>query len=264
MGCDFDKKLMMENIAFLLKQTGKKIGELEAEAGVSTGYISRTSKDENAKPGIDFIIKVAEALKVSVDSLLKVNMTDYTYTELYIMSFVEKLIADTKLDKLDWLRETADRLNRQEADYCSDIEHPLFTYETYYEETEFEYPEEVSKVVFVSNAFSCNTYIHGDCFKLRLKNGAFLYLMNISKSVHRVNDTNAFAKEIWMSNARREKQYLCGNKDDAVISRLVEQLYESIVDNAKHPKIKGDFKCAIDAYMQDDTDDDDDGYLPFK
>lgn len=262
MSYEFDKKLMMENIAFLLKQTGKKIGELEAEAGVSIGYISRTNKDENAKPGIDFIIKVAEALDVSVDALLKVSMSDYTQTELYVMSFIEKLITDTNADKLEWIRETADRLNRQEMDSYN-IEHPLFTYETYYEETEIEYPEEVSRVVFVSNAFNCHTYINGDCFKLRLKNGAYFYLMNISKSVYSASDKNAFAKEIWMCNSRREKQYLCGNKDDAVISRLVERLYESIAENTKHPKIKGDFKYAIDAYMQDDTDDDDEGNLPF-
>ena len=89
MGVEFDKKRMLENISFLLKEKGKKIGELETEAGVSVGYISRTSKDENAKPGIDFILKVAEALNISVDMLLKVDLTDLTPTEKYLLSFFE-------------------------------------------------------------------------------------------------------------------------------------------------------------------------------
>lgn len=76
------------------------------------------------------------------------------------------------------------------------VEHPLFSYETFMEQGEDEYPEEVSRVVFISHAFDVHTYITDDCFSLRLKNGAILYLMNFSKSIHRVNDLNAYAREI--------------------------------------------------------------------
>ena len=48
---EFNKKIMLDNISFLLNESGKKIGELETEAGVSTGYISRISKDEKTKLG---------------------------------------------------------------------------------------------------------------------------------------------------------------------------------------------------------------------
>ena len=49
----------------------KKIGELEGEAGVSAGYISRISKYGNTKPGIEFIMKVADSFNVCLDTLLK-------------------------------------------------------------------------------------------------------------------------------------------------------------------------------------------------
>ena len=91
MSVEFNKQLMLDNISFMLKEFGKKIGELEAEAGVSPGYISRTSKDDKAKPGIDFIVKVAEALNTSVDTLLNIDLSGLTPTERYLISFLEKL-----------------------------------------------------------------------------------------------------------------------------------------------------------------------------
>ena len=103
----FNKTIIFDNIAFMLKESGKKIGELETEAGVSLGYISRMSKEGNAKPGIDFIMKTAEALNVSVDTLLRVDLSSLTATEKYLISFLEKLVKDTFDDKLDWQTETA-------------------------------------------------------------------------------------------------------------------------------------------------------------
>ena len=40
----FDKIKLLQNIRFLALQKGVKIGELESEAGVSVGYISRMLK----------------------------------------------------------------------------------------------------------------------------------------------------------------------------------------------------------------------------
>ena len=38
---EFEKEKLMKNINFLIKRKNMKIGELEAELGVSTGYLSR-------------------------------------------------------------------------------------------------------------------------------------------------------------------------------------------------------------------------------
>ena len=264
MGVEFDKKRMLDNISFLLKEKEKKIGELETEAGVSVGYISRTSKDENAKPGIDFILKTAEALDISVDMLLKVDLTELTPTEKYLLSFFEKLLSDTRKDKLDWKRESAEKLNRLEAEYNGYVNHPLFELETFYEQTECEYPSEETKVVFTSNYFGCHTYIAGDCFNLRMKNGTVFYMMNICKSIHKVNDMNAYAKEIWMCPLYGENQYLCGNKATSVMSSLIELLYTAVYENMKHPKIKDNIRSVIEAYLNDDFEDDVyDEELPF-
>ena len=153
MSGEFNIQIMLDNIYFLLEKSGKKIGELEGEAGVSAGYISRISKDGNTKPGIEFIMKVADSFNVCLDTLLKVELAKMTPTERYLAFFFEKLIKDTLEDKLDWDKESADQLNRLESDINGYSDHPLFNYETFFEEDENGYPLEVSRVVFNSHSY---------------------------------------------------------------------------------------------------------------
>lgn len=264
MPIEFNKKLMLDNISFLLKEFGKKIGELEAEAGVSPGYISRATKEGGTKPGIDFIINVAEALNTSIDTLIGVDLSALTPTERYLISFMEKLKRDTIEDKLDWVRDSADSLNRMDTDCNGYVAHPLFSLETFYEKSECEYPEEVTRVVFTSNAFDVHTSIADDCFTLRLKNGAFLYLMNFCKSVYHASDTDAFGIEIWMYKSDVGAQFMCGNRDNSPLAALVDDLYATVKESSKHPKIKKGLQSAIDAFMLDDLEDDDSSSdLPF-
>ena len=261
---EFNKQLMLDNIAYLLKETGKKIGELETESGVSTGYISRISKEGNTKPGIEFIMNVADSLNVSINTLLNVDLIAMTPNERYLLSFLKKLNKDTINDKLDWNRESAEQLNRVEIDINRNSAHPLLSYETFYEEGEGDYPNEVSRVVLVSRSFGCKTAINGDCFNLRLKNGSVLYLMNISKSVYRTNDTNAFAKEIWMYTPDTGSNFLCSNNVNSPLADLVDELYATVSENMKHPRIDRELQYVIDAFMNDDIhDDDEEDIVPF-
>lgn len=259
---EFNKQLMLDNISFLLKEFGKKIGDLETDAGVSPGYISRISKEGNTKPGIEFIMKVADSLNTSIATLLNVDLTEMTISERYLVSFLEKLDKDTLNEKLDWNRESKERLNRAEPDINMDTDHPLLSYETFYEEGECEYPNEVSRVVFVSNTFDCGTYINGDCFNLRLKNGSILYFMNICKSVYNTNDPDAFAKEIWMYTPDDGANFLCSNTGISPLAALVDNLYTTVSERMKLPRIKKELKYVIDAFMKDDLSDDEET-LPF-
>ena len=262
---EFNKTLMFENINHLLKESGKKIGELENECGVSAGYISRTSKEGNAKPGIDFIFNVAQALKVSMDTLLKEHLNDLTPTEKYLISFIEKLYSDTLADKLDWESESADYLNNLEPDFNGNVGHPLYDVKTFYEESECEYPEEVTKPIFESRSFGYNTYVNGTCYYIKLKNNSTLYLMNISKNIYHGNDEDISAKEMWLYAPREGRaQYLCNDKGDSIITDLLNNLYEVVEQRQKHPKIKKSFKTIIDAFMEDDFEDDEfDETIPF-
>ncbi|MEF9839806.1 MAG: hypothetical protein RR791_02485, partial [Lachnospiraceae bacterium] len=251
---NFDKSICFSNIRFLLKEKPDiKIGQIEKEASVRLGYTARLEKPDNtSEPSIEFVVSAAKMLEVSLDTLLMVDLTGLTPTEEYLVSFIDKLKSDTIADKLEWNKETADSLNRPECDMNGYPEHPLLSHETFFEESECDYPEEVERIVFVSNAYGPKTYINDDCFNLRLKNGSYLYLMDISKSVHRVNDPLAFAKEIWMYKPGVGAQFLIGTRDGSAIAQLAESLYEVVNERNKHPKIKKELKAVIDAFMADD------------
>ena len=264
MGKSFDKNLMLANIYYLIKEQGRKIGEVENDAGMSSGYLSRVSKDQFTKPGIDFIFNVANILKVSIDTLVGVDLTALTPTEEYLLRFMEKLRDDTTSDKLDWKRESSESLNRLQSDENGEVGHPLFSLETFEDFGQYEVPERITEVVFVSHTFDCYTFIDGDCYSLRLKNGSHIHLMHIAKRRYSSGDPNAHAIEMWMTGDNG-KQYLCSNIENTPLSKLLTGLYTVVSDYSKHPKVMKELRYVIDAFMKDDLEDDpiDPDELPF-
>ena len=261
---NFNKKLCFSNIRELLRQNPNvKIGQIEKEAGIRLGYMSRLEKEGNtSEPSMEFIVSAAKLLKVSIDTLVSVDLTGLTPTEQYIVNFFDKLKSDTLKDKLDWNRQSAFNLNRIEPDMTGCIYHPLFAEETFYEETEGEYPEEVTRIVFNSKTFGPHTYICGDCFNLKLKNGTTLFLMDIEKSVHRTNDTTAYAKEAWMYVPYKGCQLLVASQDNTPVAHQLAGLFSVVKDRMEHPQINNDVMFAIESFMNDDLSDDTDD-IPF-
>lgn len=253
---EFNKNIMFNNITFLLKERGKKIGELESEAGVSPGYISRTSKEGNTKPGIDFIMKAAEALNVSVDTLLRVDLSSLTPTERYLITFLEKLAKDTLDDKLDWQTETAVYLNKRlDSDPTGCCDHPFFGLDTAYAQNEEGGVDTLSILAIISQTYDSDTLIAGDCYNLRMKNDTFLYIMNICKRERSMGEPKVPVIEIWMCPRRSKNQFLCRTTDTEEIAGLIEKLYAVVSKNAQHPKVNKGIKNVIDAFLNDDMED---------
>lgn len=261
---NFNKTLCFSNIRELIKENPDvKIGQIEKEAGIRLGYMSRLEKGDNtSEPSVEFIVTAAKLLNVSVDTLISIDLASLTPTEKYLVSFIEKLKSDTLLDKLNWSIETKFELDRWEVDYNGNSIHPLFSLETYYRQTDCEYPEEATENVYVSKTFGPNTSINGDCFSLRLKNGSTFYLMDIVKDVHRVNDKSAFVKEAVMYVPRGKTQVLATTQDEYPIGSLLEELHSTLKERMKHPQVNNDVMYAIDAFMKDDLKDDEEE-LPF-
>lgn len=256
---EFDKSILFDNIAYLLKENDMKVGELETKAGVSVGYISRT-KEGNAKPGIDFIMKAANILKVSLDTLLTVDLRELTPTEKYLITFIVKLIKDTNDDKLDWNVEKSSSLNRLLGIHGMDFgSHPLFNLEKQMGCFGGPYPEEYETVVFNSKAFGgLDTVIEDDCYNLAMKNGATLYVMTVGLYDENSDSTVKSDTELWMTTKDGSMQYLCRATDEFDIGYLVIALKSAIQVNSQHPKIKKEFRTAIDAFLTDNQEDDDD------
>lgn len=247
---NYNKKTLFENISYLLAEKGIRVGELEREAGVSKGYIAHT-RDTDNKPSIDFVLRVADKLEVSIDVLLGTNLSTLTPSDEYLLQFVQKLISDTVEDKLNWKTESAEVLNSLEN---SDPAFPLFSRESY---TEMHAPDEgehIERVEFVSKSFGVNTWIAGDCFRLELPDGVDLFLMDICKAYHKAKDPGVYAKEVWFALDAEHKQFLCANNDGSQLERFVNDLFTVVAGNARHPKLKEPFKQAMEAFMNSESD----------
>ena len=267
---EFDKDIMIDNLYYLVKKKNLKVGELEKDCGVSAGYISRTRSESKSKPSIELVMKMAEALGVSIDTLVRYDITLLTTTEQYLLEFLEKLIKDTQDDKLTWNTGSSDSLNMIDENHdINDSEvpdYPLFSVQTFFEESDCEYPDKVTRTVFQSHTFGNHTCINNDCFNIRLKNGTILYLMDFVKTVHYVKDTTAYGREIWMCAPTASKQFICSNRDDSPLAGITDQLYMSVSENCRHPRIQNNMRNAIDSFMKDDIEDDPvdiDDVLPF-
>lgn len=260
---NFNKYIFFANIRELLKGSTVKIGQIEKEAGCQLGYMSRLDKPGTSnEPSAEFIVTAAKMLNVSLDTLLTANLAEMTPTERYLESFFEKLQKDTIADKLGWMIETADNLANLEVDMNGYVDHPLFGYETFYEEGEAEYPEEVSRIVFVSDSFGPRTAINGDCYHLKLKGGSVLYLMDICKSFCHVGEPDTLAKEIWIFTPGNGAQMLANSRGTSPLSPMVNALASTVAERMKHPRVKKELKSVIDAFMQDDFGSEDEE-LPF-
>ena len=262
MNKDFNKNLLLDNILYLVKEKNLKIGEVEVQAGVSPGYISR-NRDGNTKPSIEFIVNISSILNVSIDALTRVDFSAMTPTEKYLVSFIEKLIRDTTDDKLSWDVETKKYLNELETDNNGDVYHSLFQATEFSAHNGDYYPAPFCSTVFPSHSFEMNTTIHGDCFNLRLKNNTYLYLMNVEELKQDENDVTQIATEIWMFSSNTGRQFLCSNRIHTELSCLVDLLYTSVQESSKHPIVKKEVKTVIDAFMKDDIYDDPSPFGPF-
>jgi len=255
---NFDKNLCFSNIRWLLKQKPEvKIGQIEKEAGIRLGYMSRLEKEGNtSEPSIEFVVTAAKLLNVGIDTLVSINLSGLTANEKYLLRVFDKLKTDTLADKLEWNIEKATYLNYMETDINGNTGHPLFELRTFYEKTEIEYPNQVTRVIFPSKSFEENTYINGDCYNLRLKNGTILYLMNICKNTTSKDDPPASAIEAWTYVPKSCASVLLTSLDQSSIAPIVSALYEVVKNQMTHLRINKSAIPALDAFLKNDLEDD--------
>ena len=239
----FDKKICLDNIRTLAKEKGIKLGELEEQAGVSAGYISRIEKSESS-PAFDFIIKVADILSVSIDFLINNNLSTMTSTNLYIARLIDKLISDTTSNHLFWEREeesylndNINFLNTESAFY-----HPLFS--------EVKNPNSVKDFEYNSLFHDPRCVsINADCFNCEIIPDIRIYLMS---TVYYFNDTQSDEFELYIVNKKNNvNKLICvkkGEKSDHAIS--IKLLYGLANKSSKQTNIPSEIKTLIDDYIE--------------
>lgn len=125
----FDKIKLINNIKVLAKRKDIQIGQLESQAGVSTGYLSRQASSASGM-GIAVVAQMAQVLDVSLDDLVNVDLeSDVSATEAKVLNFIKKVGKDTHDERLNWAFYDKSLLRRTDGDIdslqeCIDI--PFF------------------------------------------------------------------------------------------------------------------------------------------
>ena len=245
---EFNKKLMMDNVSALLKRKNMKIGELESQVNVSVGYLSRLAKDENSKPSVELVAKIASVLAVSMDVLLQCNLSDQNPTEQYLIEFLKKLNKATLENKLDWQKETPEMLQFYEVCDEDDVTHPLFDYRTR-KSHDLENPKTIRDIGACSRLFENLAYPYDDWFSLKMKDGWWLYLISVHEIIDDPKTDVRHGLELWLCFDRERKECLCTAADDLAISSKLCELYESL---KMCIQLDADVKGVIDEFMNDE------------
>ena len=100
---DFNRQRLVDNIGSLIQQKGMKVGEVESSIGISTGYLSRLSKDgNNSIPATDVTWKLAQHLGVSTDALISGDFSSGTDNLSVLKRFLKKLTVQTIDGSIEW------------------------------------------------------------------------------------------------------------------------------------------------------------------
>ena len=251
----FDKKLMMDNIAALRDRNNVRTIELESAAGVSAGYFSRLAGKDNVAPSVEVVCAVADRLGVSVDDLLSVDFSKLNPTQEYLLSFMNKLISDTKSDSVIWKTETADEMNSLESNYNGDIMHPLFKKATFTDWRSGQ-PESITRSCFKSMGYGVNTRFVGNTYSLRLKNGVTVYVVQPGMKDYTSNSHDVDDIELWLYSPEAGLQGICVSIGQQPFSAKLVTLLQEIEKAEYRPKIRKELRYSIDAFMKNDLEDD--------
>lgn len=118
MDSKINKKLITNNIKTIAKWYGVKIGDLEKDAGVSQGYLSRVTKDSasNGMPLMDLLIETSDKFRVSLDSLV---FNDYSkFADLNkrrVYSFFETVLSLSNKGGLHWVRNNRKDISDEDS-----------------------------------------------------------------------------------------------------------------------------------------------------
>lgn len=241
----FDKNVCISNIYYIAKQKGIRIGDIEAAAGVSTGYISRLNKEDNkAVPGVDFLVSVAEMLEVSLESILRCDYKMLTEDEQRVVNFQNKLIQQTLSYELAWKKQShldITAMHYSDDDNCYYPEHPLMTRQLSDETDD-------GSAVFYSSFYPDHVSKIRRIYVTTLNNVTNLYILEIECETHQQDE--AFAVyEMYM--AKYDKLPVCCARKDSVSAfiPLFESLFTAVENSSSHMHLTSAARDILDAYI---------------
>ena len=177
-------KAIVDNIQYLAKKEQISNAELEKDANISAGYISRLSRVGNTTiPNVEVLLSFSKKLGVTLDYLVTPRLKESSENETILLKFIDKVIDNTVAGNLEWIAESPEELKRKNSvdSNTGETEHPLFKLVQTPPPWPTDYPE--YEGVYLSYfGDQCVSTFKGDCYHVELPmftQRPTLYLMNI-------------------------------------------------------------------------------------
>lgn len=121
---EFDRINCIDNITWEVKSQGKKLGEIEVNAGGSPGILSRLRNNEGkGNFSVELFHGISQQLRRSMDYLANYNPdAPITENDKYLLKFLDQLTYDTEHHNTAWDMLDASIVNPKYI-----FEHPLFS-----------------------------------------------------------------------------------------------------------------------------------------
>ena len=102
----------------IAKWYGVRIGDLEKDAGVSQGYLSRAAKDtaSGGMPLMDLLIETSDKFKVSLDSLVFNDYSKFAdINKRRVYSFFETVLSLSNKGGMQWVRNSRKDISDEDS-----------------------------------------------------------------------------------------------------------------------------------------------------
>lgn len=251
----FDSKKCINNIYYLIKDRNMKIGDVEKEVGVSTGYFSRLSKEDNqASPSMETLCALSELLSVSLDSLVYLDLTEMGPQDKLVSDFILKLIDKTTSGNLLWNRGDSKTVF---VDIQNFDQHPLYDENEYSRPGGGGYPEPYYKHEY-NVIFREGGDIVGEFYDVEIEDNVRVYIVKTGiPNKSPFDDTilyDELSYELFMY-ADNDLEGICHT--DSLLGKFYEkilpQLYEAAAVSSRKSKINKKVKKIISKFMNDNN-----------
>lgn len=235
----YDNIVCFNNILYLYKSKGMKIGEFENRIGASTGHFSRLVKEDGKIGAIssELLFNASNILGIPVDILGSVDITKLDATEVYILNFINRLSSDTENRKNKWEVYRKEELDRYEhVSTLVEIDDPFSNSWVY----NSEYWDDRKYRVFLND----------DVFGLQQESGIFLLSsVKVMKSENEFYDSyELYFKDY--NEKYKEKICFSSKEQKEGINKSLEFLFKAVKNYMNLPKVEENVKLAIDSYMK--------------
>lgn len=222
-------KLCLENIRYLAKEKNMKIGDLERNANVSVGYLSRlNSESDSLDLKVSFLKSISEQLGVPMDIIANCELDSLSETDMLVQSFLKSLIEETARGASSWEKMKFGR-------FCSDNR-----YESFLEEDDFG-PQ------FYSFFLERCAPLSSDIFSLKQKGGKgeFIFVTVCVDS----RDNTQF--ELYALKNGGVGKVVCSNSDmfKPLFVELLNELNVAITLHSKEARIDDATRSIIEDFM---------------